>query len=98
PTYELDVCSPTRDHVEFEIEALKVQPAHNAVVPLLDQEHPGTGFQVFLYQLELAFGQAEASDVVRCVSVRIREEHLGWRLLDERPSNRARQHIAWALC
>ncbi|MBV6416901.1 MAG: hypothetical protein CMLOHMNK_01519 [Steroidobacteraceae bacterium] len=64
---------------------------------LLDEELPRAGLDLLLDELELPLGQAETFDVLGRVGIRIREQDLGWRLLDDRSADRAVEHVARAL-
>src|SRR5580698_10839614 len=86
-----------RDDRELRLAALEVEPAHDAVVPLLDEEGAGAGLELLTDQLELALAQAKSLRVLLGAGITVGKEHLGGGLLDQRAAYRARQHVARAL-
>src|SRR5688572_16915995 len=88
----LDRASAPRDHGELGIEALQIERTDNAVMPLLHEEHPRSGLELLLQQLELALRETKALDVVTRVCIWIRKEDFRRRLLDDRPCDATPKH------
>src|ERR1700722_12441157 len=67
-------------------------------MPLLHEKHARAGLELFLDELELALGESESLDVLRGVRIRVREEDLRRRLLDDGSRDGTRKRIARTLC
>src|SRR5256885_9382016 len=93
----LEVTRASRDHRELRLAALQIQPADDAVMPLLDEEHARARIELLLDELEFALAEAEALHVLGGARLAVREEHLGGRLLDDGAADRTVQHVARAL-
>ena len=70
-------------HRERVVESAEIEFRHHRVVALLDEEAPAFGSELLLDQTELGVRKVEAVDIVRSRSPRIRQENLGWTLLDD---------------
>src|ERR1700758_2986968 len=81
------------DHRKLAVEALKVEAAHDAVMPLFDEEGARAGLQLLLDQLELTFGEPETAAVFLGAG----RKPLGRGLLDDRAADRAVEHVARTL-
>ena len=75
------------DHRELGLKAIQIELADHALMALLHEEAPGAGFQFLLDKAEFPLRQAESPPVVFGVRIRIREEHLGGGLLDDRAAD-----------
>src|ERR1700685_1743309 len=97
PMHALDLAGAAGYDSQLCVETLQIELADDAVVSLLDQKHARTGLQSFFYEPELALAQTEAGGVFFEAGVRIRKQHLGRRLLDDRAADRAVEHVTGTL-
>src|SRR4029077_16603725 len=69
----------------------------HALMALLDEEPPGSRFELFLDQPEVPLRESKAFAAVGRMRIRVRKENLGRGLLDQRPTDRTSQDVACAL-
>src|SRR6185437_6056271 len=95
--HSCDLARPSGDHRQLTLESSQVEPADDAVSPLLEQKCSRSRLELLADETELALREPEADPILVLVGVAIREEHLGGRLLDDGATDRALQHVAEAL-
>ena len=96
--YDVECRAAAGDHCELRLKTLQIELADHALMALLDQEAPRARLQFFLDEPEIPLRKAASAPVVLGIRVRIWEEHLGGRLLNQGAADRATQHVARALC